>query len=607
MGRLLLVFRLAVKDIRHRPVLAALLLVAIAAGATTLTLGLTLRGTANNPYTRARAATSGPDVVATDFSGDPQAPAQVGDLVPFEQAPGVVAHSGPFPVSWTSLETGRTRATAVVEGRSSAPSAVDQPKLTLGTWIRPGGVVVEAGFADALGLHVGERLSLGSSWFEVVGIAVTAAFPSYPESLDSFLVGRLGSYSLGLVWVPEADVAPLAAAGSEPAFYYMDLRLADPAAAQAFADRYTTGSSSQQTAGPSAQSNANAPTTALTLYAWQRIRSEDAQILARAQVVLFTGSWLLALMALSSVAVLVGGRMADQTRRVGLLKAVGGTPRFVAVVLVCEHALIGLCAAGVGLLAGWLAAPLIAGPGLLGAPNAPSLTLSSIGLVVALALGVAVAATFLPAIRAARQSTVAALDDFARAPRRRSRVMRLSAHLPVTLLLGVRLAVRRPRRLLLSACSVAVMASGLVAVLVVRTTAEGVSPGPRVTQAIAVISVMLVVLAAIDAVFIAWSSALDIRHPAALARALGATRQQLTAGLSVALALPALFGALLGIPGGILIYGAPKHSGSTTIPSALSLAVMVIVTVLVIAVLTAVPVSIGARRPVAEVLESETN
>ena len=89
MGRVLLVFRLAMKDIRHRPVLAALLLIAIAAGAATLTLGLALRGTANNPYTRARAATSGPDVVATDFNGDPQAPAQVGDLVPFEQAPGV--------------------------------------------------------------------------------------------------------------------------------------------------------------------------------------------------------------------------------------------------------------------------------------------------------------------------------------------------------------------------------------------------------------------------------------------------------------------------------------------------------------------------------------
>jgi putative ABC transport system permease protein len=127
-----------------------------------------------------------------------------------------------------------------------------------------------------------------------------------------------------------------------------------------------------------------------------------------------------------------------------------------------------------------------------------------------------------------------------------------------------------------------------------------------VTQAVTIISAALVVLAAINAVFIAWSSALDVRRPAALARALGATPQQVTIGLSAALALPAFLGALLGIPGGILIYEAPKHSGSSTIPSALSLVVMVVATVLVIAVLTAVPVSIGAHRSVAEVLQSET-
>ena len=607
MGKALLVWRLAVKDIRHRPVLAALLLVAIAAGAATLTLGLALRGTAGNPYARTRAATNGPDVVATDFNGDPQTPAQASDLVHLEQAPSVVAYSGPFPVTWASLQIGRTRATAAVEGRGVAPSAVDRPKLTQGSWVRPGGVVVEAGFADALGLHVGDRLRLGGSSFEVVGIAVTVAFPSYPDSLGSFLVGSLGSYSLGLVWVPEADVAQLAAVGSEPIFYYLDVNLESPDVARAFADRYTTGSSSQQTSGPSAGGGASTSPTTLTLYSWQLIRSEDVKLLATAQLVLYTGSWLLALLAIASVAVLVGGRMAEQTRRVGLLKAVGGTPRFVAVVLLCEHVLVGLCAAAVGLLAGWLVAPLIAGPGagLLGAPNPPSLTVSSVGLVVALALGVAVAATFVPAIRAARQSTVAALDDSALAPRRRSRLIGLSSHLPVTLLLGARLAVRRPWRLLLSVCSVAVMASGLVAVLIVRTTAAGVSPGPRVTQAITIISVMLVVLAAINAVFIAWSSALEARRPAALARALGATPGQVTIGLSTALALPAILGAMLGIPGGILIYEAPKHSGTTTIPSALSLVAMVVVTVLVIAALTAVPISIGARRSAAEVLQSE--
>ena len=112
-------------------------------------------------------------------------------------------------------------------------------------------------------------------------------------------------------------------------------------------------------------------------------------MIAKVQLVLITGSWLLALLALASVAVLVGGRMAEQTRRVGLLKAVGGTPRLVAVVLLFEHVLVGLCAAGVGLVAGWLAAPLLDGPGagLLGAPSAPSLSGSTVGLVIALALG----------------------------------------------------------------------------------------------------------------------------------------------------------------------------------------------------------------------------
>ena len=127
-------------------------------------------------------------------------------------------------------------------------------------------------------------------------------------------MGSLGSNNLGLVWVTQADVAHLAAAGSEPVFYYMDLKLADPAAAQAFVDRY----------------DANASSNALTLYSWQRIRNGDARVLARAQLLLFTGSWLLVLLALASVALLVGGRMAEQTRRVGLLKAIGATPRLIA-------------------------------------------------------------------------------------------------------------------------------------------------------------------------------------------------------------------------------------------------------------------------------------
>jgi putative ABC transport system permease protein len=225
------------------------------------------------------------------------------------------------------------------------------------------------------------------------------------------------------------------------------------------------------------------------------------------------------------VTVLVGGRMAGQTRRVGLVKAVGGTPALVATVILFENVLVAWCAAGVGLLAGWLTAPLLTGPGAglvgaPGAPGAPALGASAIGLVAALASGVAVAATFVPALRAARIGTVRALDNAARAPRRRARVAAISARLPVPLLLGARLAARRPRRLVLSALSVAITASGIVAVLIVRETANSqqgfFAPNDpqnlRLDQVTSVISVMLVVPAVVNAILIVWAMALDARH-----------------------------------------------------------------------------------------------
>ena len=233
---------------------------------------------------------------------------------------------------------------------------------------------------------------------------------------------------------------------------------------------------------------------------------------------------------------------------------------------------------------------------------------ATVAAVIALALGVAIAATLVPAMRAARQSTVAALNDSARGPRRQAALVRLSAHVPAALLVGVRLAARRPRRLLLSVFSVGVMASGLVAVLIVHNTLARWSLGPGVARATTIISVMLIVLAAVNAVFIAWTTALDARHAAALARAIGATPNQITTGLSVAQMLPALAGALLGIPGGIILYDLPRNGpGPTVLPPALWFVALVLITLLVVAVLTAVPSRLGARRPVAEMLEAGTS
>jgi ABC-type lipoprotein release transport system permease subunit len=607
MGRLVLVCRLAARDLRRRPVEAALLLLAIMGATTTLTLGLVLRGVTDKPYQSTREATAGPDVVA----GSGGASADLAGLEALTEAPGVVGHGGPYPVAGAVLEANGHTVPVHAEGRDTAPASIDQPKLTQGSWVRDGGVVVEAAFADALGVGAGDAITmsgtvvdhafvdaaeggagrfttLNSRSFQVVGVAVTAATPPYPE------VSCVGGLCIpaGLAWLTHADARRLAPQNSFT--YTLNLKLADPAAAPAF-----VGTHLNRPPAPVGSS-------------WQEISEASANLVENQRRALLTGGWLLGLLAVASVAVLVGGRMADQIRRVGLLKAVGGTPSLVAAVLLAEYVVVALLAAAAGLAVGWLAAPLLTAPsaGLLGRAGAPSLTLSTVGLVTAVALGVAVAATFVPAVRAARTSTVLALADSARAPRRTGWLIALSARLPVPLLLGLRIAARRPRRVVLATLSIAITVSGIVAALSahagidVGSSVVDPARADRLNQILLVITTTLLALAAVNAIFITWATALDVRHSSALARALGATPQQVSAGLSAAQVLPALVGAVLGIPGGIGLIEA-VDTGDPTIAPLWQLLAVVPGTVLVVALLTAIPARIGARRPVAEILQSE--
>jgi putative ABC transport system permease protein len=98
----------------------------------------------------------------------------------------------------------------------------------------------------------------------------------------------------------------------------------------------------------------------------------------------------------------------------------------------------------------------------------------------------------------------------------------------------------------------------------------------------------------------------DARRSSAVTRALGATPAQVSAGLSAAQVLPTLVGAILGIPGGFgLVEAVRKGGGVVTTPPAWWLVALVAGTLAVVAVLTAVPARIGARRSVASVLQAE--
>jgi ABC-type lipoprotein release transport system permease subunit len=611
MGRILLVGRLAVRDLRRRPIEAALLLLAIMAATTTLTLGLVLRDAASDPYQSTREATNGPDVVASVSQ-----PTELSGLEELASVPGVIDHSGPYPVAPAKLQaSGRTSDVQAV-GRDAASASVDQPELTQGSWVRDGGVVVEAAFANALDVRVGDPVTLDGRSFKVVGIAVTAAMPPYPGSSCIVSVGCINGtvpddkalppellHNPGLVWLTPADVRSLTP-DPDSVSYVMNLKLADPDEAQAFVD-----------------TNLPESPGALRLVSWEEILGDATELAGDSQILLMIGAWLLGLLAVASLSVLVGGRMADQTRRVGLLKAVGGTPSLVAAVLLAEYVLVAIVAAAAGLAVGSLTAPLLteSGAGLIGSAGTPSMTMSTAGLVTVVALGVAVIATFVPAVRAARSSTVNALADAARPPRRTGWLITISAQLPVPLLLALRVAARRPRRVVLGVASIAITVSGIYVALVLNAYLTTQPLAGRyddaqvelLRQVLLVVMVILLSLAAVNAIFITWATVLDNRHSSALARALGATPREVSAALAAAQVLPALVGAILGVlPGGFALFHAINtitggDSDRATLPSLWQLLAVVLATVLVVAALTAVPARLGGRRPVTETLQAE--
>jgi len=617
MSRLRLVGRLVARDLRNRPGQAVLMLLAITAATATLTLGLVLHGVTSQPYQQTRAATRGPDELA--YLGSPLAapgPRAIGSALQklirtqageLTRAPGVTGSSGPYPLAGALVRANGLTAGAEAEGRDEAPASVDQPKLTAGSWVRPGGVVLERSFAAGLGVGAGDRITLNGRPYTVAGIAVTAANSAYPNLCyyagGGCLAGPPGNDSprdIGLLWLTRPDALSLASPANPVTAYVLNLKLGNPATAQAFADRYAFGDAATE------------------VVPWTGIAAADALLVQDEQDVLSPGAWLAALLAIASVAVLAGGRMTERTRRVGLLKAVGASPGLVTGTLMAENLVLALAAAVVGLVAGWLAAPLLTSPGaaLVGTPGAPSLTAPIAGLVLAVALAVALAATLVPAIRAVRGSTISALADAPRPPRRRPRLLAMSRGLPVPLLLGLRLVARRPRRAVLGAANVAITMAGVVAVLTFHATAgqkingggSGLSDPVynRDEQVLLVLTVILLTLAALNAVVTAWTTMLDTRHPAALARALGATPRNVAAGLTAAQLLPAVPGVMLGIPLGIGLFAAADHGGLIIVPPAWWLAAAVLATLAAVAGLAAGPARVGARRPTAEILQAET-
>jgi putative ABC transport system permease protein len=131
------------------------------------------------------------------------------------------------------------------------------------------------------------------------------------------------------------------------------------------------------------------------------------------------------------------------------------------------------------------------------------------------------------------------------------------------------------------------------------------NPNTTNTDAILLVTtVVLALLAIVNALVITWATSVDSRKPLGVARALGATTEQLSGGLSTALLIPAVPGAIAGIPLGLLFVTAVSHGSRATTPSALWLAATCLGVIAALGVLSTIPAHIEARRTVVVVLDS---
>ena len=214
MGRLLLVLRLANRDLRRHAGQAVLMLLTIASTTTTLTLGLALHGTSTDTWNLTRASSAGPDVMVQTYVSKGATDARVTELM---HVPGVADASGPFPLASPVLRVRQVADPIFAEGRDETLPSVDRPFVTDGSWVRPFGVVVERGFAKALKVGPGDAITLDGEPFTVVGEAVGTAW--------------CANWRPQLIWTTRSDAEHLQSVEGQKA-YAANLRLSDPNAAR---------------------------------------------------------------------------------------------------------------------------------------------------------------------------------------------------------------------------------------------------------------------------------------------------------------------------------------------------------------------------------------
>ena len=581
--------RLAFAGIRSRLLASAITIAISATAVATIVLALEVRSTGIDPWQRTFAEANGAHVLA--FVPSEAEAVAIGEL------PGVTEPGAPVPLTLATVQAPGGAERVQLAGLTRR-TAVNVPVPTGGSQLQEGGIVLERSFAEALGIEIGATLEVasedGSVEVPVLGTAVVPSQPRYPRS------------NPGLAWVTRATLEQVEP-NRDRWRWSEAVRLANPSAAAAFTARAAA-------ALPESTRSGN-----LSFETWHVQRDNALGDAQGTQVIVTLFTILLLVVAFVVVGILVGARASEQHRQIGLLKAVGFTPRQIGVAFALESTALGLVAAMLGFALGAALAPRLAAPSaetLLGSP-----TVAANPWHILVAGCVVLPVLFTGALLATRRSTRFTALEAMRAGNSSPSDSRLGRAIvrpamPLTIGLGLRDLFARGRRALLLAAAVAVTGAVVVTALSLDATLDArpaSEPNDFPDELLILIYTLDAVLLLITATTLVAVVLLSVRERVrdfGVLKAIGLTPSQITSTVVSSHAVLAFVASVVAIPLGIGLYlGLFRIAGDATETAVIapwwSLALIPVATVMVVVAATSLPAWVATRIHTADALRYE--